>query len=506
MLDTLIRNVTVHDGSGQPGYRASVGLLDGRIEAIGNLEGAQAAVEIDGTGLVLAPGFVDIHTHSDMSLLEVPDSYSMVHQGVTTMVGGNCGFSMVPGQFDSFGAYFRTIEETGISANFCTYVGHGTVREKVMGLDNMAPNPVQAAAMRKWMAQSLEEGVVGLSSGLIYVPGLYADVDEIARMAQVMKSHDAVYTSHMRSEGETVFQSVEEAIEVGRRTGLRVQISHLKLESDLVWGRAADLLELIWRARQQGLRINVDQYPYAAYQTHLNSFLPPTVDFRTFREDLKLPGFRAEVERVVAEGMDGWQSSVKGVGWDRILLTRCAPRPEFVGKTIQQAADAEGRNVWDLFFELMEDPRADIGIVGFAMDERDVRAFIAQDWIMVGSDGAVTTPGPTPTHPRSYGTFPRVLGHYVREEKVVDMPTAIRKMTGLPADGLGLKGRGYIRPEYYADLVLFDPETVGDAATFTEPHQTPNGIHGVWVNGTQVIDRGVHTGVRPGRVLRRGSF
>ncbi len=505
MLDTLIRNAMIVDGSGRAAYKASVGLMDGRIEEIGALEGAAAQEVVEADGLVLAPGFVDIHTHSDTTLMKVPDCKSMVHQGITTMVGGNCGYSMVPGEFPSFGAYFGAIEQMGISANFCTYVGHGSIRRAVMGLDSSQPTPEQMAGMRRFVARSLEEGVVGLSSGLIYVPSMYADVAELSKAAKVLQAYDGVYTSHIRGEGETVFDAVAEAIEVGRRTGLRVQISHLKLESDLMWGKAEALLEMILRAREEGLRINVDQYPYAAYQTHLNSFLPPTVDFRTLGQELKNSGFRKELAHVVAEGLPGWQSSLKGVGWDRIMLTRCAPCPDYVGRTIQQVADDEGKDGFEIFFALMEQPEADIGIVGHAMDERDVRQIVSQDWVMVGSDGSVTAPSSQPTHPRSYGTFPRVLGKYVRDEQVLSMETAIRKMTGLPAEALGLRGRGYVRPEYYADLVLFDPATVGDTATFQQPHQFPHGIAGVWVNGTRVIDRGEHTGRRPGRVLRRGA-
>ncbi|MDB4894482.1 MAG: D-aminoacylase, partial [Firmicutes bacterium] len=265
MLDTLIRNATIVDGTGGAPYRASVGLQDGRIAEIGALEGAQAAEAVAADGLVLAPGFIDIHTHSDMTLLAVPDCLSMVQQGTTTMVGGNCGFSMVPGEFPTFAEYFGAIEREGISANFCTYVGHGTIRRAVMGLDSMPPTPEQMAGMRKFVARSLEEGVVGLSSGLIYVPSMYGDVAELSQAARVLQAYDGVYTSHIRGEGETVFAAVAEAIEVGRRTGLRVQISHLKMESSLMWGRAEELLDLIRRARQEGLRINVDQYPYAAY-------------------------------------------------------------------------------------------------------------------------------------------------------------------------------------------------------------------------------------------------
>lgn len=520
MLDLAITGAFVVDGTGAPGFLGSVGIADERVTWIGR--GAAAPPEalrvVEAAGRVVAPGLIDVHTHSDLGPLVDPWMPSTLRQGVTTVVVGNCGTSPWPDagadeaaalvggpagafRYDSFGAYLEALASSGPSVNLAALVGHGAVRSEVMGLERRPPDDEELGSMRRLVAEAVNDGAIGMSTGLIYVPGMYSDTDEIVALAREVAARHGIYASHIRGEGEHLFRAVDEAITVGRRAGLRAHVSHLKCESDLVWGRAAELLE---RFRGDA-DVTGDQYPYAAWASVLWSFLPewaPVGDLPALLED---PATRARLAASVEDGEgDAFQSSVNGVGWDRIVI-ESSGEGRWNGTSLQAIGEELGIAPVHACFRLLgEDP--DTSCIGNAMHEDDVRTILADPEVMVASDGASMSPegtlGRTAVHPRNYGTFPRVLGRYVRGA-VIPLETAIRKMTSLPADRFGLGHRGRVVEGAFADLVVFDPLTVADEATFDQPHAYPTGIDLVVVNGRIAWDG---TPVeRAGRVLRRGG-
>jgi N-acyl-D-aspartate/D-glutamate deacylase len=517
VLDLLIRSATVVDGSGSPGYRASVGVLGDRVVRIGSDASLEATVVVDGDGRTLAPGFIDVHTHSDLSPLVDPAMPSAVRQGVTTVVVGNCGSSpwppagapdcaqlagAAPGEldlsFDSFGAFLEALEDAGPAVNLAALVGHGAVREEVMGLARRPPSDGELRSMRELVGRAMSEGAVGLSTGLIYVPGIFSATDEIVALAREAAGAGGIYASHIRGEGEHLFRAVDEAVEIGRRAGIPAHVSHLKCETELMWGRADELLERLHTAGDA----TADQYPYTAWSSSLSSLLPGWAPVRDLARALEAD--RHRLARAVEEGEPSFQSSVRGVGWDRIVI-EAAGDGRHNGESVAAIADAGGVAPIDAFLALLlEDP--DASCIGHAMHEDDVRAILADPDVMVASDSSAMSPegplGSWAVHPRTYGTFPRVLGRYAREERLLTLEQAVRKMTALPAERFGLAGRGLLREGGAADLVLFDPRTVSDASTFERPHAYPAGIDLVVVNGRIAWD-GVRLTAGAGRVLRR---
>ena len=531
MLDLWIRSATVVDGTGASSFGASVGVRDGRVVAIDRRTVADdephAAVTLDADGLVLAPGFVDVHNHSDMAPLVDPSMPSTVRQGVTTVVVGNCGMSPFPASaahelaswvvgeeatsagpslasLDSFGEFLDRVDGARPAVHVAALIGHGSARQLVMRMERRPPSAAELDAMRRIVAEALDAGAVGMSTGLIYAPGMYATTDEVVALAEVAAHRGAIYASHVRGEGAHLFRAVDEAIEIGRRAGLPVHVSHLKCETSHVWGRADELLDLVHGASD----VSGDQYPYAAWASVLWSLLPewaPVAELPDLLTD------RAMKERLTAsvehgEG-DAFQSSVDGVGWDRIVIESTS---DLTSNGLDVATIAERRGVEPIeaFFALLiEEPNT--SCIGHAMHEDDVRTILADPRIMVASDAASTAPdGPmaeVPVHPRTYGTFPRVLGPAVRDGTLT-LEDAVRKMTSLPADRFGLSGRGRIADGAWADLVLFDPAAVGDRATFDRPHAFPEGIEAVIVEGTIAWRREDGSSIeRHGRVLRRGD-
>jgi N-acyl-D-aspartate/D-glutamate deacylase len=524
LTDLLIANARIVDGTGDPAFTGSVAVQGDRIQAVIRHPTPQLeARRIDAAGRVLAPGFIDVHNHSDIVPFVEPGMDSMLRQGVTSVVVGNCGssaappagaidvaefLSMGPDQLDlgwqTFAEYLDRVEAARPAINLATLVGHGALRLEVMVHERRAPTPEEMGRMKRLLEEGLGAGAVGLSTGLIYAPGIHASTEEIVELASSVARRGGLYASHIRGEGERVFDAVAECVEIGRRAGVPSHISHLKLETSLVWGRAEELLGAIDAARASGDDVSADQYPYTAWESSLSSCLPPWASPEDLPRLLADPPSHERLVHVVEKGEVGWQSSVKGLGWDRLVIVAHAPAPEHTGKSVAQIAEEANRPPADAMFDLLHaDPFT--SVIGHGMVEEDVRTIVAREDVMVASDGLAVSPtGPVGrfnVHPRYYGTFPRVLARYVRDDRLLSLEAAVRKMTSLPADRFGLVGRGRIAKGAFADLVLFDPDRIADRATFESPHAFAQGIDLVVVNGTVAWDGGI--GGRGGRVLRR---
>jgi N-acyl-D-aspartate/D-glutamate deacylase len=525
VFDLWIRSATLVDGTGAQPRRASVGVRDGRIAEIEPASGdpePDARVTLDATGMVLAPGSIDVHNHSDVAPLIDPTMPSTIRQGVTTVVVGNCGMSPLPAStaaelaswvggdhdpsvedltFDSFGAFLERIAEARPAVHIAALIGHGSVRELAMGQARRAPSPDELEAMRRAVSEAMDAGAVGLSTGLIYAPGMYADTAEIVALAEEAARAGGIYASHIRGEGAHLFRAVDEAVEIGNRANVPVHISHLKCESSHAWGRADELLERLHSAGATG-----DQYPYAAWSSVLRSLLPPWAPPDELPRLLDDP---AQARRLVAAVEHGeeeeFQSSIDGVGWDRIVIEATSD-PALDGLDVATIARQRGIEPVVACLELLiADPETTC--TGHAMQEADVRTIRADPEIMVASDAVSTAPGDgktaSPVHPRTYGTFPRVLGPMVRDGTIT-LPAAVRAMTSLPADRFGLSGRGRISTGAWADLVLFDPSTITDRSTYQHPHVFPDGVEAVVVEGRIAWRRESDSIERAGRVLRSG--
>jgi N-acyl-D-aspartate/D-glutamate deacylase len=540
MLDLLIHGASIVDGSGEPAAIGSVGVLGGEIALVADGVPTDASLPharqvIDAAGRALAPGFIDVHTHSDLGPLVDPAMPSTLRQGVTTVVVGNCGASPWPPAgaaecadlvglgsrcsdapvpaFGSFGTFLDALEQARPAVNIAALVGHGAVRQEAMGEAKRAPTGDELAAMRRLVAGAMDEGAIGLSTGLIYVPGIHAGTDEIVELARDAAGRGGIYASHIRGEGAHLERAIDETIEIGRRAGLPAHISHLKCETEATWGRGRKVLDRLRRGREAGQDVSADQYPYTAWASVLWSLLPPWAPVGELPSLLASPASRERLFLAIEVGEgDGFQSSVEGVGWDRIVIESTADA-SCNGQSVAQVAGARGMTPVEACCQLMvEEPET--SCIGHAMIEEDVRAILADPAVMVASDGASMSPhGPfanIPVHPRNYGTFPRVLGHYVRDG-VLPLETAVRKMTSLPAARFDLRARGRIREGFAADLVLFDAATVTDRADFEHPHAYPEGIDLVVVNGQVAwsadgsAGSGVAAGGGSGRILRRGD-
>jgi N-acyl-D-amino-acid deacylase len=528
MDDLVIRGGQVIDGSGAAGHRADVAVRHGRIVAVGTDLAQQGRRIIDAAGQVVAPGFIDIHTHSDFTLPLNPRAESKIRQGVTTEVLGNCGFSAapaLPGRVEmlrdylaasapwlefretTFADYLHTFPATAV--NTVMQVGHNTLRLMAMGMEDRPPTSAELSLMQQLLQEALEAGALGLSSGLFTAPGVYADMEEMVALGRVLHRHGGAYASHIRDEANRVFEAVREAIAIGETCGIHVQIAHLKLSGTDNWGGAARLLAEIEAARQRGVQVDCDQYPYTTASNPLRNLLPTWIQeggMEAMLQRLRQPAMRARLRQdLAAQGLNNFG---RIPSWDAVRIAISPHQPEYAGRTIDDIAHSRGCDPLDAVCDYLIADRGHTRILVTSMAEEDVREIVRSPMVLVGSDGTSLAPygttGQGKPHPRFYGTFPRVLGRYVREQGLLPLPQAIYKMTGGAAAALRLKDRGLIREGYRADITIFDPQTIADRATYDDPHQYAAGISTVIVNGVVVIDAGEHTGELPGRVLRRG--
>jgi len=527
MLDILIENGVVVDGIGRPTFKADVGVAEGRIAVVSEDVEQETAQTIEAQGLHVAPGFIDPHTHSDRTLPVDPRAESKTRQGVTTEVIGNCGSSPAPllgasieevrGKLNLFGLdvtwgsmgeYLECLRNLGTAVNVVPLVGHNTVRGSVLGYGDLQPTPDQQAEMERLVAEAMEQGARGLSTGLYYPPGYYARTDEVIGLARVAARYGGIYASHIRSESDGLLEAVAEAIKIGESAEIDVEIAHLKVGGYRNWESVDRLVTMLDDAQVQGVRLGCDQYPYIACSTWLTAILPYWAQAggaKTVADRLSDSEMRVRLRRDWKENRVEWDSRSSVRDWTDILVSDCQARPEVLGKSIAEIAEAEGKDPLETVFELIVISEGRVNGLWFTQLEDNVRTLMRHPLVVVGSDGLSLSPhgvlGQCKSHPRSYGTFPRVLGHYVREEQVLSLEEAVKKITSVTAERFGLADRGVIREGAWADLVLFDAETVVDKATYTAPHQYPVGIPYVIVNGEIVIDQADHTGALPGRIL-----
>jgi N-acyl-D-amino-acid deacylase len=526
--DILIRGGVLLDGSGAPGRRGDVAIGDGRITAIGTDIETDAAKVIDATGLAVAPGFIDIKTHSDFTLPINPKAESKVRQGVTTEIIGHCGFSVapvLPGKVEmlrdylspsapwlpfketTFPQYLETFPATAVNAGML--VGHNTLRLMVMGMADRAPTPAELDAMIALLEDALGAGALGLSSGLFTAPGSYAQSDEMIALCHVVKRHNAGYFTHLRDESSKVLEAVAEAISIAEHCGVHVEIVHFKCSGMDNWGKAAQALDMIARAKARGLDVDCDSYPYAAGSNPLKNLMPQWVQaggVEAMLERLAHKETRARIRADIArDGLNNWG---RMPSWDCVQISISPHLPQFAGRTIGALAAERGEDPIDTVADYLVDDKGATRVLVTSISEDDIRDIIRSPTALVGSDGnCVATYGTVSQglpHPRFYGTFPRIISRYVGEQGVLPLELAVHKMTGATARALKLRDRGLLRGGYRADVVIFDPANFKDRATYVEPHQYPTGDRTtVIVNGTIVVENAVHAGALPGKVLRR---
>jgi len=519
-FDLLITNARIIDGTGGPSVTGSVGVRDGRIAGVGRVSGP-ALRTIDAGGKVLAPGFIDPHSHSDFSLLTDGNAESKIRQGVTTEVIGESG-SAAPQKpsatraWSDFAGYFAALETSKISVNLLSYVGLGQVREFVMGNDDREPTPDELAKMTAAVADAMKQGAYWTATGLIYTPNAYAKLPELIALSRPAAAAGGLYVSHLRYDGDKWREGIQEAIAVGEGAHLPVQILHLKITGAKNFGRMKDAIALIAAAQKRGVEISANQYPYVASSTGLIQTIPPWAHEggnAKLVARLKDPVTRERIRKEMDDPNPTWENRLLSAGtWHNVQIASLPARTgtdtgykRFEGWRVDDAAKEMGRDPYDFVFEMLIANGGSVSCVWFIIDESDLKLAMQQPWVSVGSDGsALAVSGPLRTgvpHPRNFGTFPRVLGKYVREEHVITLEQAIHKMSGLTASQLHIADRGLIKDGLAADLVILDPATVADRATFTDPFQYPVGIPTVIVNGRVVLDEGRHTGARPGVVI-----
>ncbi len=529
MSSFLIRGALVIDGSKGEPFRGDIAVKDGLITEVSTSIKREGEAVVEADGLVAAPGFIDIHSHTDLTIFKHPLAESKALQGVTTEVIGNCGIGPFPANderrtiltdylrmhefhipsdglsWNNFTQYVDQLDRVGLGLNLASLVAHGALRIAIMGAEDRIPSDKELQGMKDLLADSLEQGAWGLSTGLIYPPGSFAKTEELVDLAKTVARYGALYASHIRGEGTTLMEALDEAIRIGKNSGVRVEVSHLKAMGKDNWGRAKEVLLKLEKARQSGLDIAADQYPYDATSTSLTALVPPWAHAGGVSELLNRLGSPETAARLQAEILG--EIDKRG-GPSRIVIAEISSinNTGFSGKNVSQIAELWHCTPEKAVTRLLLEEKAAVGAVYFSLSDEDVAAILSNDQVCVGSDGmgmnAAEDSGKS-THPRSYGTFPRILGFYAREKGCLSMAKAIHKMTGLVASRVGLRNRGLIKPGFIADLVLFDPLTIQDRSTFDHPHQYATGVVYTWVNGCPMVREGIITGNTPGRVLRK---
>jgi N-acyl-D-amino-acid deacylase len=528
-FDVLVKNGTVYDGTGRAPRQVDIGIKEDRIVAVGNLKNTRARNVVDARGLAVAPGFINMLSWSTESLIADGLSQGELRQGVTTQIMGE-GWSMGPlndrlkkqvvaeqedikfdVEWTTLAEYLKFLEQRGVSQNVASFVGATTIRQYVLGEADVQPTAAQLQEMRELVRQAMEEGALGVGSSLIYAPAFYARTEELIELCKVAARYQGKYISHLRSEGNDWLEAVEELIRISREAGLPAEIYHIKAAGRQNWDKVGRVIAMVNAARRQGLKITADMYMYTAGSTGLNASLPPwTMDggYEELFKRLEDPATRQKIAAEVRTPSDEWENLYLTAGSaDRVLLVgfKSEKLKPLTGKTLAEVAKMRGKDPVETIMDLILEDRSRVGTVYFMMSEENVKKELRQPWVSLGSDGASMAPEgvflKSSTHPRAYGNFARLLGKYVREEKVISLADAVRRLTGLPATNLGLDRRGFLRTGMFADVVVFDPKTISDVATFEKPHQYSVGVKHVFVNGTQVLKDGEHTGAKPGRAL-----
>jgi len=534
-FDTIIRHGLVVDGSGTPGVVADIGIQGDRIVARGDLASSTGKLEIDASGLVVAPGFINMLSWSVESLIKDGRGLSDIAQGVTLEVFGE-GWSMGPLSntpetqamlkrfladnyeempWNTLGEYLEFLESRGVSPNVASFVGATTLRIHEVGFEDRPPTPSELENMKELTRRAMEEGAMGLGSSLIYPPAFFASTEELIELAKVVGEYDGMYISHMRSEGNRIEQSIEELITIAREGGVAAEIYHLKMAGKQNWGKLPAVVKMIEDARAEGLSITTDMYTYVAGGTSLSACFPPWASDggeAALLDRLEDPKIRSRIIEAMRSDADDWENLYFGAGPGGVLLSEIGEESMngYIGRTIEEIATERGTNAEDTIIDLILESNNTIGAVFFLMSENNVREQLKLPWMSFGSDAAAVAPEgevlEQGAHPRAYGNFARLLGHYVRDAQIIPLEEAVHKLSALPARNLKIENRGLLADGYFADVVVFDPDTIADHATFAEPHQLSTGMVHVFVNGEQVLKDGQHTGAMPGRVVRGPGY
>ena len=525
--DTIIRGGTIYDGSGTTPYRADIALKSQRIAAIGDLGGASGRIEIDATGKAVSPGFINMIGWGVTSLIKDGRGISDISQGITLEVFGE-GNSMGPlspsmreefpkywdqitPSWKSLGEYLEFLEDRGVSSNVASFIGATTARIHVVGRDDVKASPSQLEEMQALVKDAMQEGAVGVASSLIYTPASFANTEELIALASAASEYGGIYASHMRNEGKGIFEALDELITIAREADIPAEIYHLKISYPPFWNRFDDVLAVIEDARRSGLKITADMYPYPAGSTGLDAIMPPWVKeggIDQWIARMQDPETRAKLIQAMRENPDDWDNRLASGGADSVLLVefRNPDLKHLAGMTLAEVAQQRGMSPEETAMDLVIEDRTRVGAMYFNQSEDVVRKAIQQPWVSFCTDAvSIAAEGDqllNHRHPRTYGTFPRVLGHYVRDLQLLSLEQAVHRASGLPATNLSLRDRGFLREGYFADVLVFDPDTVQDHATFEKPHQYSTGMEKVFVNGELVFDDGEHTGALPGQVVR----
>jgi len=527
--DVLIRNGTIYDGTGAPPYSADLAISGDRLTTIGDLSDYSADMEIDADGLAVAPGFFNMLSHAHASLLTDGRAMSDILQGVTFEVLSEISLSPLNDttaaiygamlqeedlelSWRQLGEYLEVVEQSGVSPNFATFVSAATVRMNVLGMDDVDPNPEQLETMKAQVAKAMQDGALGLTTALIYAPASYAETEELIELAKVAGSYGGIYTAHMRSEANQFIESIDETLRIGREGNLPVKIHHLKAGGKPNWHKMDIAIEKIEALRKEGIPVTADMYTYVAGATGLDASMPTWVQaggYEKWAERLRDPEIRAKVKAEMATNAQDWENLGYLAGPQGLILIGFKNevlKEKYAGKTLAEVAKLREQDPRDTIIDLVIEDGSRVGTVYFLMSDENVKKQIRQPWVMFGSDGdAPAAEGKTleqGAHPRTYGNVARLLGKYVRDEKVISLEEAVRRLTLLPAQTLGISKRGRLVSGHFADVVIFDPEKIADHATFAKPHQYSTGMVHVLVNGVPVVAHGKHTGATPGRAIR----